>query len=157
MTPVTGRLWPAVFLGGLIAGALDIAYAMVLAVGRDRPPTQAVKAVASGLLGAEAFQGGAAMTALGFALHFFIALGAAATYVVASRKLGLLRTRIIAPAVIFGPLVYLFMNFIVLPLSAVPFQLSYPPKILIQGFVSHALFVGLPIAWATRSAWRHDS
>jgi hypothetical protein len=40
------------------------------------------------------------------------------------------------------------MNFVVLPLSAFPFDLSYPPLRLLEGFVSHAFFVGIPIALA---------
>jgi hypothetical protein len=46
--------------------------------------------------------------------------------------------------------VYLFMNFVVLPLSAFPFTLSYTPMRLLEGFGSHALFVGVPIAIAIR-------
>jgi len=46
--------------------------------------------------------------------------------------------------------VYLFMNFVVLPLSAFPFKLSYPAMRLIEGFASHALFVGIPIALSIR-------
>ena len=44
----------------------------------------------------------------------------------------------------------LFMNFIVLPLSAFPFKLTYPPATLLRGFVSHGLLVGLPIALASK-------
>ena len=57
---------------------------------------------------------------------------------------------------IFGICVYLVMNFVVLPLSAVPFKLSYPPATLFQGFVSHAILVGIPIALAVRWADRRD-
>ena len=51
---------------------------------------------------------------------------------------------------LFGVLVYLFMNFVVIPLSAFPFKLSYPPLWLLEGFVSHAVFVGIPIALSVR-------
>ena len=50
--------------------------------------------------------------------------------------------------IVFGILVYLFMNFVVLPLSAFPFDLSYPPLRLLEGFVSHGFLVGIPIALA---------
>jgi hypothetical protein len=42
------------------------------------------------------------------------------------------------------------MNFVVLPLSAVPFKLTYSPQVIAQGFVSHALLVGIPIALCVR-------
>jgi hypothetical protein len=40
----------------------------------------------------------------------------------------------------------------VLPLSAFPLKISYPPLRLLEGFASHALFVGIPIAMAIRRA-----
>jgi hypothetical protein len=42
------------------------------------------------------------------------------------------------------------MNFVVVPLSAVPFAIAYTPAKLAQGFLSHAVLVGLPIALAVR-------
>ena len=42
------------------------------------------------------------------------------------------------------------MNFVVLPLSAFPFKLTYTAMQLLEGFAVHALFVGLPIALAVR-------
>jgi uncharacterized membrane protein YagU involved in acid resistance len=111
---------------------------------------RAVQAVASGLLGAGAFEGGAATFSLGLALHFLIACSAAAVYYLVSRRFSLLRERVILPGAVFGVLVYLFMNFIVLPLSAVPFKLSYPPMTLAVGFLSHILLIGFPIAAAVR-------
>ena len=47
-------------------------------------------------------------------------------------------------------LAILFMSFIVLPLSAFRFKLTYPPATLLRGFVSHGLLVGLPIALASK-------
>jgi len=48
-------------------------------------------------------------------------------------------------------LVYLFMNFVVLPLSAFPYHLKYPFLRLLEGFGSHAILVGLPIAVSIRA------
>jgi hypothetical protein len=75
-------------------------------------------------------------------------------YYLVSRHVRLLRGKVLVPGIVFGVLVYLFMNFVVLPLSAVPFKLSYPPGVLAIGFLSHALLVGLPIALAVRGLWR---
>jgi len=46
----------------------------------------------------------------------------------------------------FGVLVYLFMNFVVLPLSAFPLKISYSPAVLLRGFSFYILLVSLPIA-----------
>jgi hypothetical protein len=143
-----------VLLGGFAAGALDIVYAMVAAQLRGRSPVRTVQAVASGLLGASAFDGGTATLLLGFVLQFVIATGAAAVYYLASRRIGLLRRSVLLPSALFGECVYLFMNFVVLPLSAIPFEPKYPPRVLVEGFFSHTLFVGLPIVLALRRVGR---
>jgi hypothetical protein len=58
---------------------------------------------------------------------------------------GLLRDRPYVAGALFGVLVYLFMNFVI-PLSAIPFRITYSPLVLAKGLVSHALLVGIPIA-----------
>jgi hypothetical protein len=143
----------AILIAGSAAGALDIAYAMLDAVRRGRSAIRPVQAVASGILGAPAFDGGAKTFLLGLALHFFIAITAAGVYYLASGRLPLLRERVMLPATAFGIAVYLVMNFAVLPLSRVPFSLSHSPATLLTGFVSHVLLVGLPVAVVTRAAW----
>lgn len=149
------RAWRwAIVAGGALAGSLDIVYAMVAALLRGRSPFRTVQAVASGLLGARAFEGGVATFLLGLLAHFTIALGAAGVYYLASRRLSWLRDRVVLPGALFGIAVYLCMNFVVLPLSRVPFKLAYPPRVLIEGFISHALLVGLPIAICIRRAWQ---
>ena len=66
----------AIAVGGLVAGALDLTQACIL-FGWGIP-----LAIAAGLLGPRAFQGGAGSYVLGVALHFtsFIACSAAAIY-----------------------------------------------------------------------------
>jgi hypothetical protein len=140
----------AIFAGGLTAGTLDIVYACLSAHLRGRSPFRTVQAVASGLLGSDAFAGGWPTFLLGLLAHFTIALGAATVFYLASRYLAPVRRHLLVSGLLFGIGVYLCMNFVVLPLSAVPFELSYPPRVLLEGFVSHALLVGLPIALCVR-------
>lgn len=149
----TSRIVRNVLFGGLTAGSLDITYAMTATTLRGRPPALAVKAVASGLLGRAALEGGASMFVLGLALHFFIALSAALLYYLASTRLALLRERVLVPGAVFGVSVYLVMNFVVLPLSAAPFKLSYPPLTLALGLLVHVVCIGWPIAAFVRRAW----
>jgi len=140
----------AILWGGLIAGALDILAAFIQAGLRGRSPVRILYAIASGLLGADAFEGGAPIAALGALLHFVIAFGAATVYVVVSRKLRVLVERPVLCGLLYGIAVYLFMNFIVLPLSAIPFELSYTPAALATGMFIIMFCVGLPIALIAR-------
>jgi len=138
-----------ILTGGLIAGTLDIAAAIVIHAFRGVRPVRILQSVASGLLGPAAFTGGAATAALGLALHFLIATTAAAVYYLASRRLsGLVRQATLWGA-LYGVAVYLFMNFVVLPLSAMrkqPFSLEMAAIMV----AIHIVCVGLPIALAVR-------
>ncbi|HXU46310.1 MAG TPA: hypothetical protein VN783_12355 [Thermoanaerobaculia bacterium] len=146
------RRWIGVLLGGLVAGLIDITYACVMSWFRaGKSPLWVLQSVASGLLGMKAFDGGLPTGLLGLVCHFVIALGAATVYFLASKRLALLRDRPVVSGLIFGVCVWLFMNFVVLPLSAYPFfSLPYPPMAWVRGFLSHGIGVGLPIALLLR-------
>jgi len=144
----------AILLGGAVAGACDITYAIVYSYLRARvPPMTLLQYVASGLVGPEAFKGGAPMAALGLALHFFIAFTAAAVYVVAARSLPLLTERTILCGTIFGVLVFAFMNLVVVPLSRTQPRTSISWLTLTTGLAIHMIGIGLPIAFAARRAY----
>ncbi len=136
--------------GGLIAGTLDICAAFLTAWLRAGvTPVRVLHFVASGLIGASAFQGGAKTAILGLALHFLIATGATVVFYLASRKWLFLVERPIQFGLIYGIAVYLFMNFVVLPLS----QVRQGPATISGrtiGLLTIMLCVGLPIALVVR-------
>src|SRR5262245_16354254 len=117
--------FPAILWGGLLAGTLDITAAFINSGLYGVGPLRVLRSIASGLLGAQARNGGLGTAALGLVLHFVIALGAATVYYAASRKLGLLTQHAIICGLLYGIMVYLVMNLIVLPLSAIYFKPSY--------------------------------
>jgi hypothetical protein len=137
----------AALLGGTIAAVLDIVYAFVWLGMSNRTPLWVLQSIASGWLGRGAFAGGWTAGLVGAASHWGISIGAAAVYGAAARGSAWIRARWIVSGIVFGILVYLFMNFVVIPLSAAPFGPSWAPRAFIQGFVSHAMLFGLPIAW----------
>jgi hypothetical protein len=147
---MTTRHFTGIIVGGLIAATLDIVYAIVLTIRGGHTAVGTLQAVASGLVGVDAFQGGIVAAVLGLFLHCSILIIAAWVYYEASLRLPVLRARAIVSGLLFGVLVYLFMNFIVIPLSAIPFTITYTPAKLAQGFLSHAILVGLPIALSIR-------
>jgi hypothetical protein len=143
---MSARPGRAILCGGLIAGALDISYACVRGILRGSTAMRTLQSVASGLLGRGALDGGWATAALGVALHFTIALGAATVYYLASRRIALMVQRPVLSGLLFGALVYLCMSRVVVPLSAAPFRI---PLTLLDLAV-HMFFIGLPIALAVR-------
>jgi hypothetical protein len=108
------------------------------------------RVIAAGLLGLEALKGGWVVYALGLGLQFFIAVSATALYHAASLKLEFLKDHAFVCGVFYGIAVFLVMNLIVLPLSALratgPFQLGE----LIQGLLVHIFCVGIPISYSLR-------
>ena len=130
---------------GLIAGVLDITAAFVV-YGRLGPtPAGILRSVARGMIGARAATGGLGTAALGLGLHFVIACGAAAVYYTASRKWPALNRRPVVSGVLYGVVVWLVMNYVVVPLSAIGRWPTFTGVTAII-IVVHMLFVGLPIA-----------
>lgn len=151
------RRYPAVFailVGGSIAGALDITYAIVFSGFRGVPASRILQSVASGLLGSAAFEGGLPAAALGLFLHFFIAFLWAAIFYLASRRFPLLIQHAVTCGALYGIVIYAVMNLVVLPLSAFPRKVAFPLLALITGLLVHMFCVGLPIALAARRASR---
>jgi hypothetical protein len=138
-------------VGGLVAGTLDITYACIYNyLRRGTRPAAVLQSVASGVFGRDAFTGGTKMVVLGGFFHFLIAIIAAVIYYLASRRFRFLITQAVICGIIYGVLVYLVMNFVVLPLSAIPFKMSYGWMPLITGLLIHMFGVGLPISLAVR-------
>jgi hypothetical protein len=142
----------AIFVGGGIAGAFDITYAIVFSWFRGVGPMRILQSVATGLLGTKSYEGGFATAVLGLALHFVIALLWATIFYAASGRLSLLTQRPVASGVIFGALVYVVMNTVVLPLSAFPHPIRFVPIVTFSGLLVHMFLIGVPIALATRAA-----
>jgi hypothetical protein len=137
------RPFPAIFVGGLVVGVLDLIYAIV--VYSPHQPILIPQTIASGILGPTSYDGGMQTVVLGTVLHFVIALGAATVYYLASRKLPFLLTRAVLCGLVYGALVYFFMHIVVLPLSATP-KGDMPLMYKVAEFVEHWFCVGLPIS-----------
>ena len=144
---VQGGIWPAALVGGLAAGAIDIAYAILASLPKGVSPDKVLQSVASGLLGRAAYQGGAATALLGLLLHFAICLAIAFLFVAAARHLAPIRQHLLAAGLAYGVLVYFAMRWVVVPLSRFPGDLRViqPLELAV-----HAVGVGLVIALAAR-------
>lgn len=136
---------------GLVAGTLDITDNLVFNQLRGITPKMVFQYIASGLIGMKAFQIGLASVALGVAIHYAIALTWTAVFYAASRKFAILIRRPVLSGLVYGGAVYLFMNFVVLPLTRVP----HPPSAVtlasrINGVLALLLFIGLTISLLVR-------
>ena len=139
-----------IFWGGLIAGTLDICAACLTAWLRAGVgPIRLCQSVASGLLGPAAFDGGVKTALIGLALHFLIATIWTVVFYLASRKFLFLIERPVQFGLIYGIAVYLFMNFVVLPLSRVtPRPATITGRTI--GLLTIMFCIGLPISLIVR-------
>lgn len=131
---------------------LDLAFATVLWVLIQQKITmvQLVQGIAGGVMGKAAFAAGAASVALGLAVHCTIAFAWTIVYLIVVRRSATLR-QIVATwrgalllGVGYGVLVWLLMDFVVLPLSR-----ATPTPLFSANFLytllAHVTVVGPPI------------
>ncbi|HTV60187.1 MAG TPA: DUF1440 domain-containing protein [Verrucomicrobiae bacterium] len=146
------NLLKSIVLGGLVAGFLDGADALIFTkVALGFPPGRLLQYIASGLLGLPAFRGGWHTVALGVSIHFSIAMVAAAVFCIASTRIRTLTERPLLSGAAFGLVVYAFMHYVVLPLSALPKRTIPVTRLEIANLLfSHIFFVGMPIALAAK-------
>jgi len=169
-------LW-GILLGGLIAGALDIIYAFVVygSLSYGVSPERILQSVAAGWIGREASQaGGMSTAALGLGSHFLIATMMAAVYVLAAQSFKPLTRNPLLWGAVYGLILYVAMNYIVVPLSAAGanghfasslgeaserLQASFSeirggaedyPWMLWGTIFTHTVLVGIPIALAAK-------
>lgn len=145
-----------ILLGGLVVALLDgIEISLYHAV-QGVSPVRIFHFVASGLLGRAAYEGGMPTFLLGLLIHVFVAFSVVTVYWLASRKLDVLTRRPVICGLLYGLLVYVFMTYVVVPLSAAqrgPFNLAN----FLNGVIGHALLIGLPSALFARAAARRTT
>ncbi len=141
----------AVLRIALIAGTLDIADALVWNLFRGVRPSNVFQYIASGLIGVRAFRLGAGSVVLGVVLHYAIALIWTAIFYLLARNFALLLRRPVLNGLLYGICVYVVMNFVVLPLSAIPPALHAPTfGSRINGILALMFCIGLTISLLMR-------
>ena len=141
----------AITVGGLIAGACDMSYALIWFSGvKGVPAIKIPQSVASGLIGKASFDGGIGTAVLGLGLHWLIAFIWATIFVVAARRFlpALLRNPLPAGA-LYGAWIYFFMYWVVLPLDAMHTKPHFAPwDTWLTGLFVHMFAIGLSISFS---------
>ena len=147
----------AVTIGACAVATLDMLDCVVVyGLLRGVTATQCFQGVASGLLGRASFQSGWPTVLLGGVLHLFNATVIVSVYYAASRRVPLLTRRPVLSAILYGCLVFVVMNFVVVPLSAAR-VMRITVVNLVNGFVGHILSVGLPCLWVVQAVTREET
>lgn len=145
-SPITAILWIT-----LVAGTLDIGENIIFDAFRHVTPYVIFQYIASGLVGMKSFDAGMASVALGVAIHYAIALAWTVIFFAASRKLEILVRRPVICGLLYGGVVYMFMNLMVLPLTRVPrAEKAMTLASRINGVAALLFCIGLTIALLVR-------
>ena len=145
--------WLQVFLGGLIVAIGDAIFATIVWFSWTMAGQIALfQTIAVGVLGQASREGGVPAAALGAALHLFMATTFVAIYtLVARRKLGLLdKPFVYGP--LYGVVLYVVMNFVVMPLSRVNASPSFSHlDTIAASTVAHMVFGVVCVLFARRA------
>jgi predicted permease len=135
---------------GLLTGLVDGLFSSVLSVAfYHSTVTRLFQGVASTMLGASAFDGGTSTAALGLLMHFGVAFGWSAVFLMVAMRSGRVRHLIasrygvVKTAALYGLLIWMVMSLVV-----IPSLVHRPPTINIRWWIQligHMPFVGLPI------------
>jgi hypothetical protein len=138
---------------GVLTGGADGLFSSVLSVAFYHSTVQRLfQYVASTLLGAEAFNGGALTFAIGVLMHFGVAFGWSVVFLLIVKRAHWIRRLLNSPygvikvASLYGPFIWMVMS-----LAVIPLLLQRPPAINIRWLtqlIGHIPFVGIPIVWS---------
>ena len=139
-----------VVLTGLLAGVLDALAALFFFLIRgNNKPGMLFQYIASAVFGPAAFTGGSRMVILGLFFHFSIAFCWVGLYFAGYPLVSSLGLGLPAEALVYGLLVWIVMNLVVLPLSRAkprPFSISF----VLINIAILIVTIGLPCAYAVR-------
>jgi hypothetical protein len=142
--------WSRLVRAGLLTGVTDGLFSSVLSVFfYDSTVTRLWQNVASVLLGKEALDGGTRTALIGVLMHFGVAFGWSALFLLLAMKSAWIRRVLssrygaVKVAAVYGPFIWLVMSLVVIPVL-----LQRPPNVNFRWWVQligHFPFVGLPI------------
>lgn len=147
------RIW--LLAGGLAIGLLDLAFAWGFWVPRGASLGGILRSIAAGWFGAQSRDMGATGAWVGLVSHLGIALAFVVAYWLAARRVALLRSAWLPCGLAYGVLLYVVMNFVVLPLSAAGAPTFDDVAWVASSIVMHAVF-GALCAWFARRALAAD-
>ena len=139
---------------GLLTGTLDIAIALIQYYSKTgKDPANVLRFIAGAVFGSKAYAGGTGMAVAGLLFHFAIALVWTIIFFFLYPKIALLQKNFIVSAIIYGVFIWAVMNFIVLPLSALP-ALHSDLKQSLTAIAILVIAFGIPLSLISKRYFR---
>jgi hypothetical protein len=145
--------WLQVFLGGLLIALGDMSFAITVWFGWNEAGfIRVFQSIAVGVLGKASYDGGVQTAILGAALHLFMATMFVVIYTLVARRVPAILRKpfVLGPA--YGVVIYIVMNFVVMPLSRVGGSptLKHPDWIA-YSVLAHIVFGLIAVVFARRA------
>ena len=144
--------WPWIVAGGLLIALGDMSFATsVWFTWTLDGLAKVFRSIAAGVLGQASAQGGTPAALLGVALHVAMATTFVLVYTLVARHVPRLLERLFVFGIAYGVLLYVVMNFVVMPLSRIGRSptLAHPDWIVLSVLV-HMVFGVICVACARR-------
>lgn len=148
--------WSQVILGGLLIAAGDIAFAITVWFSWDAAGfVRVFQTIAVGVLGKASLEGGMPAALLGAVLHLFMATMFVVACTLVARRMPTLLRRPFVYGPPYGVLLYIIMNFVVMPLSRVGASPSFKHlDTIAMSVVAHMVFGTICMLFARRALRR---
>jgi hypothetical protein len=145
--------WFQVFLGGLLIAAGDIAFATTVWFSWGVAGiTRVFQSIAVGVLGKASLEGGVPAALLGAVLHVFMATMFVVACTLVARRAPVLLRKPFVYGPPYGVLLYIIMNFVVMPLSRVGASPSFKHlDTIAMSVVAHMVFGTICMLFARRA------
>ena len=149
-------LWASVVVGGLLVALGDFIFATTLWFSWDvEGLKRCFQTIAVGVLGQASYDGGTQSAVLGAVLHVLMATAFVAIYTLVARRYRSLLERPVIHGVLYGVVLYVVMNFVVMPLSRVGRSPSFAhPDWITYAVLAHMLFGVICVLFARRALSR---
>ena len=139
-----------ILLATIVAGVLDILMAFLnVYLSSGAKPAAVLRFIASGIYGKKAFSHEGYYEGIGLALHFLITFIFVVFYFLLFSRNQKVKNNWLLSGIVYGTLICLFMNLVVLPLSNTPAS-SFRFYPLLKSVLIQIVATGLPITWLLR-------
>jgi len=137
---------------GLTAGVIVLVPVLILQLARGVGIVPEMQLAASSLMGMAAYAGATGFV-LGTLLHFFVSIVPAVAYALVVWQVPVVDRWAWIGGPVLGIILFFFMGFVVLPLSAFTTPASVTPMPFVPALLIHMFGLGLPISLIIQRIW----
>lgn len=138
-------------LGCLLVGSADLLFAWSFWAGKGVGFVDILHSIARGWYGKASGDSGATGALVGAVSHYAIVFGMLLAYWLAARLYAGCTRQVVLPGAAYGLLLYLVMNFVVLPLSAAGLP-KFDNLAWVASSIAMHMLIGVLIAWFAKKA-----